>query len=216
LNRYQETFKTWNKIAEIYEDKFMDLNLYNDTYDIFCELIPVKNSKILEIACGPGNITKYLINKNSNYKIKGIDISPNMIARAKLNNPTASFEVMDIRNIDKVNSLFDAIICGFGIPYLSKSDCSKLLVDYSKLLIDDGIIYLSFVEGDYDKSTYQIGSTGDRTYFYFHSLDVLKDELKANSFEIIKFMHKKYERADGTEELHTILIARKTIMNINY
>ncbi len=63
MNRYQETFKAWNKIAQIYQDKFMELDLYNEAYDTFCELIPVKNSKILEIACGPGNITKYLLGK---------------------------------------------------------------------------------------------------------------------------------------------------------
>ncbi len=208
MNRYQETFKTWDKIAQIYQDKFMDIDLYNDTYDIFRKLIPVKNSRILEIACGPGNITRYLLSKNSNYRIKGIDISPNMIDLAKLNSPTASFEVMDIRELGKLDSTFDAIICGFGIPYLSPSDCSKLIGDCNKLLIDSGVLYLSFVEGDYDKSTYQVGSTGDRTYFYFHNLDVLKNELKANSFEIIELLHKKFEKANGVVEIHTIMIAK--------
>lgn len=209
MNRYKETFKTWNKIAQIYQDKFMNIDLYNDTYDIFNELIPVKNSKILEIACGPGNITKYLLSKNSNYRIKGIDISLNMIDLAKRNNPAASFEVMDIRELGKLNSIFDAIICGFGIPYLSQSDCSKLISDCNKLLSNCGVLYLSFVEGDYDKSTYQVGSTGDRTYFYFHNLDVLKNELKANSFDIIELLHKKFDKANGVEEMHTIIIAKK-------
>lgn len=30
---YQETFETWNKIAGLYEEKFMDLDLYNQSYD---------------------------------------------------------------------------------------------------------------------------------------------------------------------------------------
>ena len=56
MDKYKETFKTWNKVASLYEDKFMDLDLYNNTYDYFCELVK-DNAKILEIGCGPGNIT---------------------------------------------------------------------------------------------------------------------------------------------------------------
>ena len=33
-NRYTETFETWNKVAALYQDKFMDLDLYNDTYEL--------------------------------------------------------------------------------------------------------------------------------------------------------------------------------------
>ena len=63
MDKYRETFETWNKVAQLYEDKFMDLDLYNDTYDQFCELLLKKNASILEIGCGPGNITKYLLSK---------------------------------------------------------------------------------------------------------------------------------------------------------
>ena len=51
---YSETFKTWDKVASLYQDKFMNLDLYNDTYDFFCSSLPKPNSKILEIGCEPG------------------------------------------------------------------------------------------------------------------------------------------------------------------
>lgn len=60
-NRYKETFETWNKGASMYQDKFMDLDLYNENYDFFCDSLNKPNSKILEIGCGPGNITKYIL-----------------------------------------------------------------------------------------------------------------------------------------------------------
>jgi len=28
MDNYQKTFETWNKVAELYRDKFMDLDLY--------------------------------------------------------------------------------------------------------------------------------------------------------------------------------------------
>ncbi len=208
MDKYQETFKTWNKIAKIYENKFMDYDLYNDTYDIFLDFINT-NSSVLEIGCGPGNITRYLLAKNPNLKIKGIDISENMVALARNNNPLAEFEIMDSRKLDSLNDKFDAIICGFCIPYLSQADCLKLIADCKNLLNDSGLFYLSFVAGDYEDSGFISGGSGDRTYFYFHNLDNLEKELKANSFEINKSLFKKYKKADGTEEIHTVLISKK-------
>ena len=38
MDKYQQTFETWNKIATIYQDKFMDLKLYDESYDFFCRI----------------------------------------------------------------------------------------------------------------------------------------------------------------------------------
>jgi len=32
MNSYKETHKTWDKITELYEKSFIDLDLHNDTY----------------------------------------------------------------------------------------------------------------------------------------------------------------------------------------
>ena len=173
------------------------------------EEINIENAAILEIGCGPGNITKYLLNKRPDFRIEGIDISPNMIELAKTNNPTANFKVLDCRELDKLQNKFNGIICGFCFPYLSEFDSSKLIKDCTNLLTDKGVLYISFVEGDYLKSGFQIASTGDRTYFYYHTLDRLTKELKNSSFETIKLVHKNYKNNLATEEIHTVIIARK-------
>ena len=209
MDKYQETFDTWNKIAKIYEDKFMNLDLYNDTYDAFVDLLPKANASILEIGCGPGIIPKYLLTKNPSLKITGIDISENMLALAKKNNPSTDFEIMNTRKINNINDSFDAIMCGFCIPYLSKTDCLKFINDCKNLLNNSGILYLSFVEGNYENSGFITGSSGDRTYFYYHNLEQLQKELKANTFETKGFFKKSYEKSDGTKENHTILIVKK-------
>ena len=209
VDTYQETFDTWNKVAKIYQDKFMDLDLYDDSYDTFCDQLNIENAKILEIGCGPGNITKYLLNKRPDFRIEGIDISPNMIELAKANNPTAEFTVMDCRKIEKLQSKVDGIICGFCFPYLSKFDSSKLVKDCGNLLNDKGILYISFVEGDYIKSGFQVASSGDRVYFYFHTLDSLTKELTNNNFQVIKILKKNYKKNVEIEEVHTIILARK-------
>jgi hypothetical protein len=35
----------------------MEMDLYNDTFDLFCNSIEKENADMLELAYGPGNIT---------------------------------------------------------------------------------------------------------------------------------------------------------------
>lgn len=207
MDSYKETFETWNKVAKLYEERFMDLDLYNDTYDAFCEKLTKKDPTVLEVGCGPGNITKYLLSKRPDLIIEGIDISPNMIALAKTNNPPANFKVMDSRNIATIKRKYDAIVCGFCIPYFSESDLTKFIRNCKNLMSNNGILYLSFVEGEQSLSGFQTGSSGDRTFFYYHSLKKLEKELNKNSFTNIKVIHKTFIKRDRSEEVHTILLA---------
>ncbi|WP_264530663.1 class I SAM-dependent DNA methyltransferase [Flavobacterium sp. N502540] len=212
MDQYRETFETWDKIAAIYQDKFMDLKLYNETYDFFCDALKNEQLHIFEIGCGPGNITKYLLSKKPDLKIRGIDIAPKMIELAQKNNPSAQFEVMDTRDLNKVDQQFDAIICGFCLPYLSEEDCSKLINSTDKILCPNGIFYLSFVEGHSTESGFISGSTGDRTYFYYHNLKNIEKQLSIHNFKIIKSFEIKYPKSENIE-IHTILIAQKNERN---
>ena len=208
MDRYKETFETWNKVALLYQDKFMDLDLYNDTYDFICNSISKDKAKLLEIGCGPGNITKYLLSERPDFDIFGIDIAPNMIELAKKNNPSASFAIMDSRQIDEIKTKYDGIVCGFCLPYLSQTDSRKLITDCYKLLNENGLIYISFVEGDPNKSDFQVGSSGDRSYFYFHSLDDLKTQLIESEFTELKTFKVEYKKTETEIDIHTILTAR--------
>ena len=198
----------FNKLAKTYQDKFMNVDLYKDSFDFFCQNIKNENPEILEIACGPGNITKHLLDKNPTLKILGIDLAPNMIELAKVNNPTAEFQVIDCRNIETLNKKFNAIMCGFCLPYLSKKETSKLFFDASQLLKSDGLFYLSTMEDDYSKSTFKKGSSGDEIFMHYYSEDFLKKELIKNHFQIIHLDRKEYfHNEEKTTDI--IIIAQK-------
>ena len=209
MDRCKETFETWNKVASLYQDRFMDLDLYNDTYNFICNSIVKKNAKLLEVGCGPGNITRYLISTRPDFHIFGIDIAPNMIELAKKNNPTASFAIMDIRQIDEIETKYDGIICGFCLPYLSPTDCQKFITDCFNLLNEDGLIYISFIEGNPVKSDFKTASTGDRTFFYYYDLDELTQQLSNNNFDDLKRFSVTFKGNESYSEIHTILIAKK-------
>ena len=208
MDKYKETFETWNNIASVYQDKFMDLNLYNDSYDYICNSVTKGKAKLLDIGCGPGNISKYLLSKKPDFDILGIDIAPNMIELAKVNNPTATFKVMDSRQISNLDTKYDGIICGFCLPYMSLAESNELISNCYDLLNENGLIYLSFVAGDPNKSDFKVGA-GGRVYFQFHSLDILMKQLIKIKFDKVETFKVKYKISDTQFDIHTILIAKK-------
>ncbi len=208
MDRYQTTFASWDKVASLYEQYFMDFDLYNDTYDIFCNEIKKSNAAILEIGCGPGNITRYLLDKKHDLLIDATDIAPNMIVLAKQNNPVANCMVMDARDIHTLTKKYDGIMCGFCLPYLSKEDCEKLFFDCKNLLSNGGIFYCSAIEGDYESSSFETGSSGDKVYVYYYEPDYLQQLLAKAGFEHIQLFQKKYQKKDGSKQTHIILLAK--------
>jgi ubiquinone/menaquinone biosynthesis C-methylase UbiE len=199
----------FNKCAALYQDKFMDVSLYHDTFALFCHEIPKKNPTILELACGPGNITKHLLEQRPDFKILGTDLAPKMIALAQDNNPTANFQLLDVKAINTLKKSYDGILCGFGLPYLSKEEAIQLIHDSYTILNEDGIFYLSTMEDDYSQSDWQKGSTGEAIFMHYHQEDYLVVALKQNGFNILETHRKTYSSADGNPITDLILIAKK-------
>ena len=208
MNHQKETFETWDKLAGLYEEKFMDMDLYNETYDYLCDSSLRQQAKVLEIGCGPGNIAKYLLAKRPDFDILGIDTSPNMIELAAKNNPHSRFQVMDAREISQLHTQFDLIVCGFCLPYLSSAECQQLIDDAGRMLLPNGMLYLSFVEGDPDLSDYKSSGSG-RVFFHYHRLDTILHYLESAHLNDIRTLKVNFKRSETEVEEHSILLARK-------
>jgi len=209
MDNYQKTFETWDKVAALYQCKFMDLDLYNDSYLKFCELVNKTNATIFEIGCGPGNITKHLIASRQDFQIYAIDASPNMIQLAKANNPTANFSIMDCREIGSLTLTFDGIISGFCMPYLAKEDNSQFIRNCATLLESGGIFYFSTILGNYNDSGFVAASTGDQSYVYYYEEEYLQNELVKNNFETIEIIYKQSPVPVANTMGDIIFIAKK-------
>lgn len=209
MDKTKIAVEIFNKYASAYQTKFMDVSLYHDTFDIFCQNIQKQHATVLELACGPGNITKYILSKRPDLKIFGTDLAPNMIELAKWNNPTAQFQLLDSRDLKTLNESYDALMCGFILPYLSKEEAIQLIADASEILKPKGVIYISTMEDDYSTSGFRKGSSGDEIYMHYHQADYLTKALIDNGFKIIDTQQKIYPAADTTNTVDLILIATK-------
>ena len=191
MNRLDVTINTFDKYADQYQDKYMKYEPYIATYRYLSNLLSA-DAEVLDVACGPGNICKYLLEEKPDLIIHGIDLSPKMISLAKSNNPTAFFEVMDSRKISSFKKTYDAIVAGFLFPYLSREEVTQFIVSARAIIRTGGIIYISTMEGDYENSGYQSNKNTDQVYIYYHQAKYLMDQLKSAGFEIINIERKPF------------------------
>ncbi len=94
-------------------------------------LIETKNVKtVFELGCGFLRHLEYLSNKYPDLTLHGVDITPQIIDRAReLNNPHIQVFVDDIRNIEKYQDILKKadLIFSYGIfAYLNPADFEKI------------------------------------------------------------------------------------------
>lgn len=175
----------FNTNADFYAEKYMDVSQYKPALDIFCDSIKQQHASVLELACGPGNVTRYLLEKRPDIHILATDMAPNMLQIAKETNPTIETQLLDCRDIPSLNRTFDAVICSFGLPYLSKEDTLQLIKDAASVLNSGGILYLSTMEDDYSRSGIVSSSKGDKVFMYYHEAGYLVKAMEDNGLKLL-------------------------------
>ncbi len=185
----------------------MDQSMYQDSFAEFCNHLPPNNPTILDVACGPGNITKCLLALRPDLQITGIDLAPNMLALAAENNPTATFRLMDCRYIANLPGPYSGVMCGFCLPYLTREEAVQFIADAATILTPGGVLYLSTMEDNHTASGWQKSSTGDDMYINYHEAIYLIEALSRNNFTLLREQRITYSTAPGKLVIDLILIA---------
>jgi cyclopropane fatty-acyl-phospholipid synthase-like methyltransferase len=203
MDHSENAVSIFNKHAEYYQERFMDVSMYSKSFDFFLSSITKEGAEILEIACGPGNITKYLLDQNPSLKFDATDLSSNMISLAKHNNPSAECFLLDARKIKSLNKKYDAIIAGFAFPYLNLDEVAQFIADAKSILNENGLLYISTMEDDYEKSGLVTGSKGDQMLMHYYTEAMLAEILAKNGFTIVY-----------TERVHTVMTNNTEVIDL--
>lgn len=216
MERFDISVKRFDEFASAFAEKFMNIDSYRKHLEKFCDLIENKHAKILELGCGPGNVTGFLKQKLPDAEIIAIDLAPRMIEIARQKVKGVDFRVMDVRDIKSLDLKFDSIMCSFCLPFLSKSDTDKLILECAEKLIKKGILYLSTMEGNESKAGFESTNfSGDsKVYFNYHMQHDLEKSLVKNGFSIVHNIRKNYYESDGSVTIDLIMIARKKVKDL--
>jgi SAM-dependent methyltransferase len=164
----------------------MDLTLYDDSYRDFCELLRQGRARVLDAACGPGNVSRYLMARRPDLDLLGIDLASRMVELAREAVPSAHFAVHDCRHLADLQLRFDGIICAFGLPYLSWEEATGFIRAAGQALEPGGVFYISTMLGKSEDSGFERCSTGDEVYVNYHSEDEVISSLRKCGFTLLK------------------------------
>jgi ubiquinone/menaquinone biosynthesis C-methylase UbiE len=195
---------SFNRHVRWYEESITPLSIYNESYDALIARISPQ-AKLLDVGCGPANVSAYIKKRVPGIAVTGIDLAPAMLAKAKVHIPDGEFKVMDIREILKLNSKFDAIILGFCVPYLTDIETIALLKDTKEMLQQNGTVYMSFIECETT-----IPFSSENPVMRKHARSTAESYIKESGLKIIDAMSVIYNSETAKDEKHTIfLITRR-------
>lgn len=153
-NKRKEMVKnTFNTVAEGYDHP--NLAFFPSSAQCFSQLLDIdEGNKILDIGTGTGYLSLKLAESHPECQVTGIDLSNNMIERAKnkaknANLANVDFKVMDMENLDFPDESFDYITSSFSLFFVN--DMENLLAKLKKKLKKGGkIAACSFSENSFD------------------------------------------------------------------
>jgi len=115
MDKNKVAVDTYNKISKIYASKYFN-DLADSSYiDDFLKTLK-RGSKVLDVGCGPGTFTKYILGKGFN--AEGVDLSDEMIDIARNKVPNAAFGKMDMRNLKYGDNIFDGLLVAYSLIHM--------------------------------------------------------------------------------------------------
>ncbi len=129
----------WDKRHQKYN---RDEIVFDNWLEKFDQLIEECATPVLDLGCGSGNDTLYLIKKRK--RVISCDQSPNAIKNIKNNFPeiydAKCFNMLD--GIDFDDNMFDMIIADLCLHYFRELDTKRILLDIKRLLSPKGHLVL--------------------------------------------------------------------------
>jgi ubiquinone/menaquinone biosynthesis C-methylase UbiE len=115
---------SWDTVSDWYNEHLGGDDTYHQKVllpNILRLINPKPGTHVLDIACGQGFFVKYLLNAGA--KVTGVDISPDLIEKAKMNAPKAHFIVSPAHNLSFLqNGSVDHALTTLAIQNIHNAD----------------------------------------------------------------------------------------------
>ncbi len=196
---------TYNKIAQEYDKEIG--NDYSDTPYIDKFLNYLDGKKVLDIGCGVGNLTKYIMDKGFN--VEGIDLSKEMLNIAKQKYSDIKFYEMNMKEIT-LRKKYDGIMLAYSLFHLTKKEVIEVLPKYYDLLNSNGKILLILQYGQGERIVNEPLKEGLKIFINYYSQDEIIEILKHNRFKILYTDLKKSESEFELGNDKLVVICQKT------
>jgi len=99
----------------------------------------VPGERVLDLACGTGELVRRILEKEPGAKLVGVDLAPGMVerARAKLDDQSnVQLEQVDAHDLPFADTSFDVVVCANTFHYFSHPE--TVLTEATRVLCPEG------------------------------------------------------------------------------
>lgn len=203
------TTQTYNNCADAYEAKFSDYADYREMMARFVSGYLKAGASVLDLGCGPGIHAEFLMDAGAG-SLFGVDLSVEMVERARARVPLGRFEVGDMRGLSFFET-FDVVVAAFCIVHLAGDEVKALLSRIGEWLNPGGSLFLSFMTGKEDGFETTSFSSGESIHFCYHDKAFVQSHLMAFGLEVVEEHGQAYPEPDGSLTTDCFLFCRKTL-----
>ncbi len=197
---------TYNHIADLYTDRYFDISSDTDLVERFLKQLPTQ-AKILDIGCGPGNFTQYLVSKG--FQVEGIDIAEEMLRVARAHLPQVAFTQGDMSALPYPDQSFDAVFSAYSLIHIAQADIPKTIIGIQKVLTSKGLVFVLVQKGTSDHLIAEPLMPERQNFVNFFSLDGLVQDFQTNGFEVKEHIEIPINDPDNLTDSVLFLIAQK-------
>jgi len=197
---------TYDKIAQAYTKEFFEDKVDIKYLDKFLSFLP-KEAKILDVGCGPGNFTKYFLEKG--FYAEGIDLSTGMLKIAKKKVPNGIFKKMDMRKLNYPDESFDGLCAAYSLYHIPSKQTLITLKEFNRVLKLNGIMILMLQKGKREGIMPEPFDPKRKMFFKYFQEKEIKDFLKKSGFKIVYGGKRKPRSSLELKRIKLFFITRK-------
>ena len=144
---------------------------------------------LLDLGCGPGELLSEIGEKFPQLELTAVDYSPRMLEISQQRNNKAKHILMDASDVDKLEAIYDMIVCTHSLPYYK--DPKDVFRKLSGILTKHGRLIVGFASGDsfYDKIVLSaVKLTTGKAYYPSDKefVDMVKEHFYVRKLSVVK------------------------------
>ena len=212
----EKAYNIWADQYDTNSNKTRDL----DTKSTIQTLNKFDFSKVIELGCGTGKNTNYLLKRAE--KVIGLDFSQQMLnkAKAKIKDERVEFEKADLTVEWSIEDNYaDLITCSLVLEHIK--DLDFVFNQANKKLKNDGIFFISelhpFKQYSGSKANFETENGTQELETYVHHISEYLKVASVNGFELVEL--KEWfdeENIKGIPRLIGIILRKSTMGNNAY
>lgn len=156
------------------------------------------DASVLDAGCGAGRMLAHLSALNPSLRLKGVDLSPAMVAEARTAHPGLQITVGELADLDYPNAEFDGVLAWYSVIHTPPHEIEAVLREFYRVLRPGGVLLAGFQSGAGERSSTRAYGHDVDLRAFLHPVQDVAAAAEAVGFRVLT----RLERAPREGERH--------------